>query len=106
MNVDRQQAAAEAVAVRRDGRRSAAATVRRLEYNAMNRSEEWIENGQRFRYEGYVIRSQKPAKLRVAYGDERLRELAEYRADAGEPELTGIRRLFSRLLTRDEGLSH
>ena len=31
------------------------------------RDDEWIENGQRFRFEGYVIRSLKPAKLKLAY---------------------------------------
>ena len=105
-NVVRQRAVAGAAAERQRRRKSESAAVRRLECNAMNRSDEWIENGQRFRYDGYVIRSLKPAKLKVAYGDERLRELAEYRAETDEPEPTGIRRLFSRLLSRDNGVSH
>jgi hypothetical protein len=100
----RQRAAARAVAERRR-RRELIPTQFNRELTEMNRYEEWVENGQRFRYDGCVIRSQKPAKLKVAYGDERLRELAEYRASM-EPEPTGIRRLFSRLVSRDEGTDH
>jgi len=42
----------------------------------------WIEGGQRFRYEGRVIRTLATGKIKVAYGDDRLRELRAARESA------------------------
>ena len=61
---------------------------------------EWIENGQRFRFEGTCIRSLKPAQLKLAYGDERLRQIREERAKSA-PSSGPARRLFSRMFQRE-----
>lgn len=69
-------------------------------------NKEWIEHGQRFRLEGSVIRSLKPAKIKLAYGDERLREIREERAALATVGRSRVARLFSRLRLGAGDLDH
>ncbi len=57
----------------------------------------WNEGGQRFTYQGSCIRTLKPSTLKVAYGDERLREIREGRMDASPPPRGRVRRILSGL---------
>ena len=60
---------------------------------------EWSENGQRFRYEGNCIRTQKPGQIKLAYGDERLEMLRAERASQATPEPSRrIRKFFMKIL--------
>lgn len=70
----------------------------------------WIEGGQRFRYEGRVIRTLATGKIKLAYGDDRLRELREARdreAAAPSESSASWKNLFGGLLvTRERALEH
>lgn len=69
---------------------------------------EWFEHGQRFRFDGSVIRTTAHGKLRLAYGDERLQQLRARREDRNDrEEPTGrLRRLLSLVATRDRATEH
>ena len=60
-------------------------------------NKEWFEGGQRFRYVGSRICSLKPAAIKLAYGDERLEQLREERAEAARLRQGRLRRLLSAL---------
>lgn len=60
----------------------------------------WNEGGQRFFYEGTVIRTLKPGLMKMSYGDTRLREIRAERAAAEiAPPPGRIRRVLSGLLS-------
>ena len=58
----------------------------------------WNEGGQRFTYEGACIRTLKPGILKLAYGDERLREIREQRESEKHAPIGLLRRVLSGIL--------
>jgi hypothetical protein len=54
----------------------------------------WNEGGQRFTYEGRCIRTLKKGQLKMAYGDERLREIRRQR----EPVVSASPGLLRRVI--------
>ena len=58
------------------------------------RNEAWNESGQTFRWAGWHIETTKPAKIKLAYGDERLEEI---RRDRLEREAQSKRSILGRL---------
>lgn len=59
----------------------------------------WNEGGQRFIYQGSCIRTLKPSTLKMAYGDERLREIREGRAGANPARPGRVRRILSGIVS-------
>jgi hypothetical protein len=59
----------------------------------------WNEGGQRFTYEGACIRTLKPGTLKLAYGDERLREIREQREGEKQAPIGLLRRVLTGILS-------
>ena len=60
----------------------------------------WNEGGQRFTYEGRCIRTLKKGQLKMAYGDEWLREIRRHREAVVSAPPGLLRRVISGLLPR------